>query len=356
MSSMKISAGQVAVGRKGEVLFSKGLGTRSPGLPIPVEPQTLFRIASISKPLTAAAVLCLVEDGVLTMESRMMDVLKPDIFSEPTKKLDERIHDITIRHLLQHLAGWNRDKSGDPMFQSNRIAEALHIAGPPTPAEVVRVGLGRPLDTAPGAAYAYSNFGYCVLGRIIEKITAQPYAAFVKKRVLQPVGALSARLGASLKSADDEVSYTTMLDSKAESVFSQVPGKVPWPYGGFCLEHMDAHGGWIANAEDLVRFAMSLDDIGGRSPFKKRETWETMIEEPNATNAKRRPQYYGCGILVAKHGDAVSISHDGSLPGTSTFLYRRGDGITWAALFNQRDEIGKRDGEIVPAIQSALAS
>ncbi len=352
MEKLGIPGGQIAVGRGNRMLFSRAIGMADGLKKTPVKRQTLFRIASISKSLTAVAVLGAVEEGALSLDDKMLEVLKPGIFVPAGVAVDSQLKEITIRHLLQHTAGWDRGKSGDPMFQSTQIAKALGIGGPPTTREVVREVLGRPLDTAPGARYVYSNFGYCVLGRVLEKIYAKPYDEIIKVRVLRPMGVTRPQLGSTLTPAEDETRYfMRQNDGEARSVFPESPGRVPWPYGGFCLEMMDSHGGWLAAGEDIVRFATSLDDIGGRSPFKKRETYEAMIAPPPGVE---KADYYACGFVIRRSGKRVAMSHDGSLPGTSSFFKRRADGLAWAALFNMRDEGGTRDGAIVEAIDRAL--
>ena len=352
MEKLGIPGGQIAIGRGNRILFSRALGLADESKKLPVQTQTLFRIASISKPLTAAAIFTFIEEGALSLDTKVLDVLKPNIFLPAGREADSRLKGITIRQLLQHTAGWDRDKSGDPMFQSAQIAKALGIAGPPTPSEVIREALGRSLDSAPGTRFVYSNFGYCILGRILEKLAAKPYEEIVRDRVLRPAGVTRARIGSTLTQAEGETRYF-MQDSSnnAKSVFPELPGRVPWPYGGFCLETMDSHGGWLAAAEDIVRFATSLDDIGGRSPFKKRETFEAMIAPPPGVDQVR---YYACGLSVRRRGKNAALSHDGSLPGSSTFFSLRADGFTWAAFFNMRDESGGRDGQIVDAIDRAL--
>jgi hypothetical protein len=104
---------------------------------------------------------------------------------------------------------------------------------------------------------------------------------------------------------------------------------------------MDSHGGWIAPAEDLVRFIMSLDDIGKTSPFSKRETFAAMLEPaPGAPghdkNGKPLEASYACGFRIMRGHDGVSFTHGGSLPGTSTTVMRRADGWSWALFLNQR--------------------
>lgn len=355
--------GQLAVGRGGKILLSKGFGLADRDKNLAVQPRTLFRIASVSKPLTAVATLVLVEEGRLSLDAKMLEVLQPDIFLPEGKTADARLKDITIRQLLQHTAGWNRDKSGDVMFEEDEIAEALGIPLPVRPKDVIREALGRPLDFDPGAQYSYSNFGYCVLGRIIEKLSGEAYEKFVLERVLKPAGSEGPRLGKTLTQAEGESRYYAPgkdgREREGTPVFPGLPDKVPWPYGTWCLETLDAHGGWISSAEDMVRFGMSLDDIGKTSPFKKRETWDTLILPPPGApghdkDGKPKANSYGCGFSLTRDGDKTSIDHSGSLPGTTTFLWKRADGFTWAAFFNQRSDGRGGDGAIEERLNKAL--
>jgi N-acyl-D-amino-acid deacylase len=360
LKDRSIPGGQLALARGGTMLFSKGFGMADRDKNIAVTPRTLFRIASVSKPLTAAAILVLAEEGKLSLDAKMLDVLKVDIFLPEGTKVDPRLKDITLRHLLQHTGGWDRNKSGDVMFESQKIAKKLGIACPPGPRDVIREVLARPLDTDPGTNYAYSNFGYCVLGRLVEQISGQPYEKFVQERVLKPAGAIGPKLGASLTQAEGESRYYTPGKEEETPVFPNLPDKVPSPYGGWCLETMDSHGGWIAAAEDIVRFAASLDDIGGKSPFKKKETWETLIAPPagpvgHDKDGKPKGVSYGCGFNVHRSDKGAGIEHSGSLPGTTTFVWRRPDGFTWAAFFNMRhDGRSNKDASVVAKLNKAL--
>jgi N-acyl-D-amino-acid deacylase len=210
------------------------------------------------------------------------------------------------------------------------------------PDKIIEYMLGQPLQFDPGTRYAYANFDYCLLGRIIEKITGQTYETHVRKKILAPMGIKRMQIGATLdgKQADGEVRYYMAEDALAKNVFPPPPEKVPWPYGGFHLEAMDAHGGWIASAVDLARFAAALDS---RAPLKP-DTLREMYAPPpppvaRAEDGKLEPGYYACGWMVRpRSGGKASCWHSGSLPGTATLLVRRWDGLSWAVLFNQRSE------------------
>ncbi len=365
MEIRKVPGGALAVVKDRHLIYARGYGWADRENGIRVRPDSLFRIASVSKPITAVAVLRLVEAKRLDLDARAFELLRFSTLLEPEKKPDTRLGKITIRQLLQHTGGWDRDKSFDPMFRSRIIARAVGEPAPATSLAIIRYMLGQPLDFDPGARFAYSNFGYCVLGRVIEKLADQPYETFVQQNILAPIGIKRMRKGASLIDgrAPGEVRYYVADDAKASSVFPGTPQQVPWPYGGFCLEAMDAHGGWIASAVDLARLAAALDDPL-HSPLLSPETFQTMYAPPPPP-VSRKPDgslndsYYGCGWNVHPTGadGKANYWHTGSLPGTATLLVRRHDALSWTVLFNQRsDDKRLPDTAIDGALHRAAAA
>jgi N-acyl-D-amino-acid deacylase len=364
MTARKVPGGALAVVKARRLVYARGYGWADRDAKTPVEANSLFRIASISKPITAVAVMKLAEQGKLDLDAKAFALLnlQPAVasFIDP----EPRLREITIRQLLQHTGGWDRDKSFDPMFRPERIAKATNTPPPAGPLAVIRYMLSQPLDFNPGTRYAYSNFGYCVLGRLIEKITGQTYEQFVREKILAPIAVKRMRIGASLdgKQAPEEVRYYTSDDATSDNVFPEGPRKVAAPYGGFHLEAMDAHGGWIASAVDLARFAAALDDPQ-HSPLLKAETFTTMYAPPPPPVSRKddgslADSYYGCGWLVRpKDGGKANYWHNGSLPGTNTWLVRRSDGLSWIALFNQRSAEKKlSDTAIDSALHRAAAA
>jgi CubicO group peptidase (beta-lactamase class C family) len=340
LAKHNVPGAALAVTRDGMLVYSRGFGMADQAGP--VLPRALFRIASISKPITAAAILKLIEEGKLKQDDRAFALLKLQPFLPMGRKRDPRLKDITVRQLLQHTGGWDRDKSFDPMFRSVDIAKAFKTPPPAKPETIIRYMLGQPLDFTPGERYAYSNFGYCVLGRIIEKVSGQTYEDYVKKHVLAPLGIQTPRLGKTLLSGRARGEVTYHDKGTGPSVFAANLGKqVPLPYGAWYLEAMDAHGGWISSAVDLVRFASAFDKPA-QSPILSKKSIETMFARPEGTagyNAKGKPRgaFYACGWNVQMVGKGKANHwHSGALDGTATILVRRHDGLCWAALFNAR--------------------
>jgi len=360
----KVPGAAVAISKNGRLVYARGFGYADVESKTAVEPASRFRIASISKPITAVAILQLVEQGKLGLEERVFDLLKDDANQPPSGTPDSRLPQITIRQLLQHSGGWDRDVSFDPMFRPIEIARELATDPPAGQAQVIRYMRGKPLDFQPGERYAYSNFGYCLLGRLIEKASGEPYDTYVKEHVLKPLGIVQMQLGRTLPEfrAEGEVKYYAPGDKRGPAVVGQNLGQdVPLPYGTWNLEAMDSHGGWIASAVDLVRFASAFDDPN-RCPILKSESVAEMFARPAGGpgyDAEQKPKsvYYGLGWFVRTKakteeekeistlGDKFSQWHTGSLDGTSTILVRRHDGLCWAVLFNTRH----RNPEKAPA-------
>lgn len=342
----KIPGAAVAVSRQGRLVYSRGFGYSDREEKLAVEPEALFRIASISKPITAIAVLQLVERGKLRLDDRIVDVLSLPGNGKVIWNFDDRWRNVTIRHLLEHTSGWDRDKSFDTMFRPILIARTLGTTAPAGPHDVIRYMLGIPFDFEPGERYAYSNFGYCLLGRAIEKLSGETYENYVRAHVLGPLGITRMRLGKTLLSgrAGGEVKYYAEDDETGPAVVgATLDEKVPLPYGAWYLEAMDSHGGWIAPAVDLVKFASAFDDPE-HSPLLRRETIAEMFARPAGlagyeADGKPRDVFYGLGWQVRLAGDNGRTNqwHTGSLDGTSTILVRRHDGFNWAILFNTRN-------------------
>ena len=344
MSEHGLPGAAVAVTHDSRLVYARGFGYAVREEHLPVRPTSLFRIASLSKPITAVAVLTLVEQGKIALDDRVFDLLHVEPLLPDGAVFDDRQREITIRQLLQHRGGWDRDVSFDPMFQSVRFATVLGTPPPAEPLDIIRVMLGKPLDYDPGRRYAYSNYGYCLLGRVIETVSGKSYEDYVRQEVLKPLGIRSMRLGKTRPSdrqAPDEVQYYDA--GRGTSVFAEdLNQPVPRPYGAWYLEAMDAHGGWLASVVDLARFAAALDRPDD-CPLLQKETIEQMFARPpglagHTEDGKPKNVYYSLGWLNRSPDgdDRLNSWHTGSLSGTSAILIRRHDGRNFVALFNSR--------------------
>src|SRR5262249_15681075 len=143
---------------------------------------------SISKPITSAAIMQLVERKKLRLDDQVFDLLHLESKAPPGAKIDPRWRKVTVRELLQHRGGWDRTKSFDPMFRPVQFARDAGAKPPAAQAQIIRAMLGHPLDFEPGERDAYSNFGYCLLGRVIEAASGLSYEGYVRQHVLAPLG------------------------------------------------------------------------------------------------------------------------------------------------------------------------
>ncbi len=357
-----IPGAALAVTRNSQLVYARGFGFADVDAKRPVRPDALFRIASISKPLTAVGVMQLIEKSKFKLNDRVFDVLPAKEWL-PAKH-DARLLAITVRQLLQHTGGWDRDTSFDPIGRPHDIARVLNQSLPVGPADVVRYTLTLPLDFDPGARYAYSNVGYLLLGRLMEHATGHSYEEYVKQHVLAPVGVTRTQLGRVAKGdlAKDEVHYYDSKHREGSAVNGPHIGtKVPLVYGAENFQAYEAHGGWIASAVDLVRFASGLDHP--ETPkLLKADSISALWARPEGAagheaDGKPKAAYYGCGWNVRPVGNTgrANTWHSGLIAGTSTILVRRHDGLNWAVLFNtEADPEGKTlSGLIDPLVHGA---
>jgi CubicO group peptidase (beta-lactamase class C family) len=307
MKQRDIKAGTLAVSRDGKLLLARGYGFADAEGRRPIEPDDPMRLASVTKPITAAAIHTLVHQGKLSLDAKAFPLLglKPPRGREP----DPRLKDITVRHLLEHKGGWDHKKTFDPMFRPLEIAAELKGPAPAGPVDIIRYMMGQPLQFDPGSKVSYSNFGYCVLGRVIEKVSGQTYPAYVQKNIFAPLGVKSVELGRSLPKYRNPREPIYRGRGKGRNVLDpRSREEMPAADGTFYLEAMDAHGGLIASSRDVLRF---LD------------------------------AYWISG--EARQGNGRSQAFFGLLPGTFTLAMQRPNGVNVAAFFNQDADPSGRD-------------
>lgn len=257
MQKYAVPGGAIAVVRDGRLFYARGFGYADVENKTPVQPDALFRIASVAKPITAAAIMKLVEEGRLKVDDRVAPFIA-HLAPAPGAAVDPRWEQITIRHLLNHTGGWDRtrpDGGFDPIDRPGIAAAAVGAPAPASAETLIRYMKGMPLDFNPGEKFRYSNLGYIILGRVIERASGMPYQEYVRTRVLEPVGANRTRQGRSRMSdafADEVKYYTPTFGVNAPLVPSVFPGEGPVPvtYGGFHLEAGDASGAWVSSTVD----------------------------------------------------------------------------------------------------------
>ena len=299
MASRGWTSGAIAGSKNGKTVLSRGYGYQDAARLEPTQPDAPFRIASVTKPLTAAVVHRQIAAGKYAAGDKALTLLSLKGSG------DARLADITVQHLLDHKAGWDvKLMARDPMFDNLAIATALKRAAPAKPADVVDYMMTKKLQHKPGDENHYSNVGYCVLGRIIEKKSGHSYFQTLTDEIGKPLGMKSLAIAHTRRAerAANEPDYISTEDS-IQNIFNPSGAKITASDGGFCIETMDSHGGLLTNAPDLLKFARAYS-IDGRPRTAK-----------NADD-----QFY----------------HTGALAGTFTVLAWRKNDVQIAVLFNHR--------------------
>jgi N-acyl-D-amino-acid deacylase len=322
MRRYEIPGASLAVARNGSLVLARGYGWADREHRGPVRPETLFALASVSKSLTAVAILKLVERGAFDLDARVFDLLG-DVRPLPGDTPDPRLSRITVRHLLYHTGGWDRARSGDPNSFSERVAERMKVPLPITPEQLTRYMMGLRLDFDPGTRRRYSNFGYILLGMIVEKVEGRPYGPAMRQLTLEPLGLERIRLNRPRGSG--------YLPGEAHRYG---PAGVEDRQAGH-LRITLASGGWLATPTEMVRFLTALDGSRGER-FLPERLYRTMLAPPPPP-AEHRPDggHFGMGWdQVRETPRGVSYRKNGGLLGVHSWLEHRDDGLDWALFWN----------------------
>jgi len=309
----RVPAMSVALSRNGQFVYDHAGGMADPQHSIQAQQNSLFRIADLSKPITAVTIFSLIENGKFGLNDKVFGpgALLGTTYGKPPYK--PYVADITIDHLLTHTAGgWAAD-ANDPMLHNNGWDQAKLISS-----TIENV----PLTAQPGTQWIYSNFGYCILGRVIEQVTGQPYAAYVQANILAPCGINGMQIARNSEHdrATNEVIYIGQ--------YSEEPYKIN-------ITRMDSTAGWIASSTQLVQFLNHVAGAPNIPALLKPQTIATMTTPAPAYPAG--DARYARGWMVSSNG-AGSWWHSGSLPGSTALMVRNPDGTCLAAVCNTRTQ------------------
>ena len=303
----------IAVAREGELLYERGFGLADRDRNERVMPAHLFRIASVSKPITSVTLFSLMEDNRLTLDDGVFGssgILGREFGKPPYKRW---VEEIRIKHLLTHTGGGWQNDGTDPMFRQPEMSHKQLISW-----AIENVALTHP----PGEHYAYSNFGFCILGRVIEKLTGAAYEQHVRNTILKRCGVTDMRVGGN----------TLRERAPGEVIYYGAKGQNPYDMN---VRRMDSHGGWLATARDLAMFASHVDGHSASRNILKPESIREM------TTASSANAGYAKGWAVNR---VPNWWHGGSLPGTTSIMVRTASGFCWAALANSREASGDTGG------------
>lgn len=329
MERHNVAGAAVAIGQEGQIVYSRAFGYSNVDEQTPLSPDSTMRIASLSKIITAATVMKLIQQKRLRLDSLVLPLLQAGGFELPST-IDERWGLITVRHLLDHQGGWDSKQSNDPLFESALISRKLKLRREVSSSDVVTFQLGQSLDYSPGTRQVYSNFGYLLLGRIIQQVANRDYADVVRELVLEPRGMLATELGRSQRDhqTKNEVAYH-MQDTTCHRPFwalsarkvDLVVAHVDAPYGQWDLRLLGSAAGWVSTAPDLVRL-LSKSDVIPDDGFRN-GSWKFGWKVDEASN---------------RDSAVTAMSLNGYLAGTSALLWKTDD-VCCVVLFNTDDSI-----------------
>ena len=318
MARQKIPGMTVAVAAGGRVLWSAGFGMQDVENNVPALTATVYRLGSISKPITAVAVMQLHERGRLDLDAPVQKYCPA---------FPEKPWPVTTRQLLGHLAGVRHYKNDDE-FNSTRFYATV--------ADGLAMFKDDPLLHEPGTKYAYTTFGYTVLGCVVEGASAQKFADFVGESVFRPAGMDRIRVDSVADLIPGRAQGYRVTDKGVlvNSPLADNSYKVPG-------------GGFVSTAEDLAKFAVALQ----AGKLLRRETAELMYAPQKTKDGKETAYGLGWGVGRRTTGQRA-VGHSGGQQRVSTFLHTQPDqGLAVALMSNlegaRLGDFAQRLGDIV---------
>jgi D-alanyl-D-alanine carboxypeptidase len=287
----------------GEVLLRKGYGAANLELGVPVKPEHVFRLGSITKQFTAVAILQLAEAGKLKLDDDITTYV-PEVETFGKK--------ITITHLLSHT-------SGLPSFTDQPEWRAAPRQDMTLTQELAFIK-GKPAKFAPGTSWEYCNTGYRLLGAVIEKVTGQTYAAYVAEHIFKPAGMTN-----------------SLYDDARKIIPQRIPGYSAGPRGTelnaeyVSMTQPHAAGALLSTVDDLWKWEQALAAGKLVRPDLLAQAY-TAARLPDG-----RATGYGFGWSLGTIAGHPAVSHGGGIQGFSTFALRVADAGLFAAVLCNAD-------------------
>ena len=326
MRRWEIKGGSLAVMKDGKLVYSKGYGWADEEKGLPMTPGNIMRIASLSKLVTATAIMQLCERKVLSLDDRVFGeggILNCKQFSHIR---DKRARNITVGQLLRHEAGFTMHK-GDPLFTTREIIIWEDLDTVPDMDRVIEYALGERLGYTPGTGFRYSNLGYLILTKVVEVCSGMDYEEYCQGNILHPAGCYDMHLARNLYEDryPNEVRYYETHDAEPVPAFDN-SGDTLWRrYGGSNIEGLRGAGAWVASPSEFVRFVASIDGDPAVPDVISPESVRIMTADPEHP-------YHPIGWVRA--GARTDWSRTGTLAGTSAMVKRQANGYIWMFVTN----------------------
>ncbi len=338
-----IPGGALAIAKDGKLIVARGYGLANVQTREPVTLETLFCTATITRTITAAAVLCLVDQGKLSLDDAIYPLLgKPRPLGRPA--IDPLVEKITVRQLLLHAGGWSTKYRSDVLRQTQKISKAATEKLPLSADTVLRYGLSQRLDFVPGTEIHYSNFGYFLAKMVVQRSARQPYETYVRQQVLRPMGISEMRME-QLAPA-----YAAREAHRYGSGGRELPGG---------RESIAAPAGnWLASVVDLARFLTAVSDTRGKPFLSSAMRHQMLSSPPSPITPRRSGSHIGLGWdSVTKDPRGIQFHKSGLVAGGRAYIEHRPDGIDWVLLLNSEGQAQDQPpaaGQIIDKIRQAI--
>lgn len=321
-----IKGATVAVVKDSKLVFAKGFGYANEETRELVNPAHLFRIASVSKLITATTIMKLQEEGLLLLSDKVFGNNGILNNYEQNNFRDKRIKNITVEQLLRHSSGFT-SRYGDQMFLPLSTARRMDVLPPAKASTIIEYALTKRLNFMPGSRSSYSNLGYVILEKIIEQVSHQDYESFVKSNILQPAGIFDMHIGSSLRENKyaNEVNYYEQYNANKVRSYDGSGKMVSKSNGGNYIEALGGAGAWIASGPELLKLVLAVDGDNSTYDILNAESVKYMTTPSNEgfppIGWKR----------TLKDG---TWWRTGSLAGTSAILKHQANGFDWVLITN----------------------
>ena len=319
-----IRGGSFALMRNDSLLYAKGYGFANTQDSIPCEVKNIFRVASVSKLLTAVAVMHLEETGQLSTQDFVFGedgILNDSLFLDYR---DKKIKKVTVEHLLRHTSGFS-NPHGDAAFNMELVAQFLDKPLPLSMDDMVLYATKNRLRAVPGGRFNYSNLGYIVLSKVIEKVSGIPYETYIKDSILAPIGCYDIHLANNYSDGfrENEVTYYEVKEAELVPAYDGSDTLVMKSLGGNDVHGLYGAGGWVASPVELLKLVSAINKCPVREDFLTPESIDFMT--PYGKNAKPA----GWASSSAKFW-----LRSGSMSGTSALIKANKDGYSWVFISN----------------------
>lgn len=324
MEKWEIKGASFALMKDNRLVYCKGYGYADKEAGTLTDVKHIFRIASVSKLITAVGIMKLTEEGKLRTDNKVFGpqgILNDSCFSDIK---DPRSKHITVEQLLRHQGGYSIS-AGDPMFCPLDIARKMNVELPVSLNTMIQFVLSRRLAYTPGEGTRYSNISYGILSRIIEKVSGEDYETYIRKHILEPAGCSDMYLGHNTDTDHfpNEVKYYEVANTDLVPACNGSGEMVYRSNGGNNIEELYGAGGWVASPAELIRLLAAIDGQPGVEDILKPETIAYITTDvPNALPI---------GWIDLKEG---SWTRTGTLAGTSALMKKQHDGYSWIFVTN----------------------